>query len=317
MKKRLPNVKFRKLVTLLKEPKEKKKFYQAQEQRKIDWPAYNLTQINQAKDSLSFIRESVNCCPVFKIKGKRGKPLTNPRALTKAVLICEALGFTERAAEGWIDILGSFVGINEHLDERTIGEAYDKIEVIRMLHEIFLATKDSDGILSGDGTGLETSIKQNYESTKNKKEGRYMTSIVDSREIVQTFDISGTQECRIMHELVKEVSGDSLRLDAGFNDRKLVTLIEELFMTPYVYPKKINNLNGRPAWKSMYLEFFLDVYAWLVEYHQRSHTESFHSSFKRVYGIVTKVRSSCRFSQITARIILHNFRRMSYFAKAK
>jgi len=186
-----------------------------------------------------------------------------------------------------------------------------------MLHEIFLATKDSDRILSGDGTGLETSIKQNYESTKNKKEGRYMTSIVDSREIVQAFDISGTQECRIMHELVKEVSGDSLRLDAGFNDRKLIALIEELFMTPYVYPKKINNLNGRPAWKSMYLEFFLDVYSWLVEYHQRSHTESFHSAFKRVYGIITKVRSSCRFSQITARIILHNFRRMSYFALAK
>lgn len=317
MKEELPNVEFRKLVTLFKEPKEKKKFYSAQKQREIDWPAYNLTQINQAKDSLSFIRESVNRCPVFKIDGKRGKPLTNPKALTKAVLICEAFGFTERSAEGWLDILGPFVGIYEHLDERTIGESYDKIEVIRMLHEIFLATKDSDGILSGDGTGLETSIKQNYESTKNKKEGRYMTSIVDSREIVQAFDISGTQECQIMHELVKEVSGDSLRLDAGFNDRKLADLVEELFMTPYIYPKKSNNLNGHPAWKFMYLEFFLDVYSWLIEYHQRSHTESFHSSFKRVFGIVTKVRSSCRFSQITARIILHNFRRMSYFAKAK
>ena len=300
----------------MKEPEEKKKFYHAQEQRKIDWPAYNLTQINQAKDSLNFIRESVNCCPILTIKGKRGKPLTNPKVLVKSILICEALGFTERAAEGWLDIIGPFVGIHEHLDERTIGEAYDKIEVIRMLHEVFLATKDSDGILAGDGSGLETSIKQNYGLNK-KTTKEFMTSIVDSREIVQAFDISGTQECRIMHELVKEVSGDSLSLDAGFNDRKLVALIEELFMTPYVYPKKINNLNGRPAWKSMYLEFFLDVYAWLVEYHQRSHTESFHSAFKRVYGIVTKVRSSCRFSQITARIILHNFRRMTYFAKAK
>ena len=73
MKERLPNVEFRKLVTLLKDPKEKKKFYVAQEQRKIDWPAYNLTQINQAKDSLSFIRESVNCCPRISIEGKCGK----------------------------------------------------------------------------------------------------------------------------------------------------------------------------------------------------------------------------------------------------
>ena len=316
MKERLPNVEFRKLVTLLKDPKEKKKFYVAQEQRKIDWPAYNLTQINQAKDSLSFIRESVNCCPRISIEGKCGKPLTDPRVLTKAVLICEALSFTERAAEGWLDILGPFVGIHEHLDERTIGEAYDKLEVIRMLHEIFLATKDSDETLSGDGSGLETSRKQNYGLDK-KTTKEFMTSIVDSREIVQAFDVSGKHERAAMRELVKQVTGHSIRLDAGFNERDLVDLIEELCMTPYIYPNKKNNLNGHEAWKSMYLEFFLDVYSWLVEYHQRSHTESFHSAFKRVYGIVTKIRPSCRLTQITARIILHNFRRLSYFARAK
>ena len=316
MKERLPNVEFRKFVTLLKDPKEKKKFYVAQEQRKIDWPAYNLTQINQAKDSLSFIRESVNCCPRISIEGKCGKPLTDPRVLTKAVLICEALGFTERAAEGWLDILGPFVGIYKHLDERTIGEAYNKIEVIRMLHEIFLATKDSDETLSGDGSGLETSRKQNYGLDK-KTTKEFMTSIVDSREIVQAFDVSGKHERVAMRELVKQVTGHSIRLDAGFNERDLVDLIEELCMTPYIYPNKKNNLNGPEAWKSMYLEFFLDVYSWLVEYHQRSHTESFHSAFKRVYGIVTKIRPSCRLTQITARIILHNFRRLSYFAKVK
>ena len=316
MKERLPNVEFRKLVTLLKDPKEKKKFYVAQEQRKIDWPAYNLTQINQAKDSLSFIRESVNCCPRISIEGKCGKPLTDPRVLTKAVLICEALSFTERAAEGWLDILGPFVGIHEHLDERTIGEAYDKLEVIRILHEIFLATKDSDETLSGDGSGLETSRKQNYGLDK-KTTKEFMTSIVDSREIVQAFDVSGKHERAAMRELVKQVTGHSIRLDAGFNERDLVDLIEELCMTPYIYPNKKNNLNGHEAWKSMYLEFFLDVYSWLVEYHQRSHTESFHSAFKRVYGIVTKIRPSCRLTQITARIILHNFRRLSYFAKVK
>ena len=316
MEKRLPNLEFRKLVTLLKEPKEKKNFYTAQEQRKIDWQAYNLSQINRAKDSLSFIRESVNCCPLFTIKGKRGRPLTNPKDLVKSVLLCEELGFTERAAEGWIDILGPFVGINEHLDERTIGEAYDKIEVIRMLYEIFLATKDSDGILAGDGSGLETSRKQNYGLDK-KTTNEFMTSIVDSREVVQAFDISGKHERAAMRELVKQVTGHSILLDAGFNERDLADLIEELCMTPYIYPTKKNNLNGHEAWKLMYLEFFLDVYAWLVEYHQRSHSESFHSAFKRVYGIITKIRPSCRMVQVTARIILHNFRRLSYFALAK
>ena len=140
-----------------------------------------------------------------------------------------------------------------------------------------------------------------------------MTSIVDSRQIVQAFDITRRGESEVMKELIKEVSGESIRLDSGFNDRELTKAIEELFMVPYIYSKSNNNLNGDDSWKYMYLEFFWDVYLWLKEYHQRSHTESFHSAFKRVYGRVTKNNYTARFVQITARIILHNFRRLSYF----
>ena len=229
------------------------------------------------------------------------------------MLACEALGFTERIGQGWLSILGSHFGIKEKLDDRTIGDAYDKVEVLHILKQIFEKNKDSDGILAGDGTGLETSRKQNYETTK--KTGRYMTSIVDSREIVQAFDTSGEQECKAMHKLIKRVYGDSLRLDAGFNDRKLVQEIAEMGMIPYVFPKCNNDLNGRTAWKSMYLELFLSVMEWLTEYHLRSHSESFHASFKQVYGPVTKRRVTSMLSQVTARIILHNRRRLSYFRR--
>jgi transposase len=174
----------------------------------------------------------------------------------------------------------------------------------------FEKTKDSDGTLSGDGTGLETSRKQNYESSK--KAGSYMTSIVDSREVVQAFDIY-EQECRAMHELIGHVYGNSLRLDAGFNDRYLVKKITERGMIPYVFPKKNNNLNGSVAWKSMYMDLFLDVMNWLTEYHIRSHSESFHSSFKAKYGMITKRRITSILAQVTARIILHNRRRLAYF----
>lgn len=315
MEKRLPNQEFRQLVKLLKEKKEKKKMYPGEVHRTIDWSAYTLSQILQAKETLAFIRDAVNQCPSPK-EGKVGKPLTDPRILAKAILTCELLGLPERQAQGWLEILGPFLGIHEVLDDWVIGEAYARPEVAAILHTLFIMYQDSDNILAGDGTGLEGSRKQNYESMKSKG-GTYMTSIIDSREIVQAFDISGVHECVIMHELIHQVKGDSLRLDAGFNDRALVAEIEELFMTPYVYPKKINDMNGDFAWKLMYLEFFTDVYAWLKEYHQRSHCESFHSSLKRVFGIVTKVRYACRFTQITARIILHNFWRLSYFARAK
>ncbi len=97
-----------------------------------------------------------------------------------------------------------------------------------------------------------------------------------------------------MHKLIEKVYGNSLRLDAGFNDRELVRKIAERSMTPYVFPKSNNNLNGSLAWKNMYLELFFDVMHWLTEYHLRSHSESFHSSFKGVYGMITKNKISQR-----------------------
>lgn len=306
---KLPNIEFRQMVPLLRE----KGFYISEEHRKISWPEYNLSQINDAKDLLIFIKESVDSCESLEMKGKVGRPLTNPKSLVKAILFNELLGLPERQAQGWLEIIGPFLGITEHLDDRTIGDAYEKPEVLYILKQIFEETKNSDKILSGDGTGLETSRKQNYESTK--KSGEYMTSIVDSREIVQSFDISGTQECKIMHQLITEVDGTSLRLDAGFVDRELTRKIAENGMKPFIFPKKIINLNGKFAWKNMYLELYSDVMLWLTEYHLRSHTESFHSSFKRKFNIVTKRRPTSQLSQITARIILHNKRRLSYFNK--
>jgi transposase len=306
---KLPNKEFRQMVPMLRE----KEFYDDEVPRPISWPEYNLSQIEDARETLVFIRNKVDKADNLFSNGKAGKPLTDPKTLAKAVLACEALGLTERGAQGWLSIIGPFLGIHDKLDDRTIGDAYDKVEVLHILKQIFEKTKDSDGRLSGDGTGLETSRKQNYES--NRETGDYMTSIVDSRDIVQAFDISGQHECKSMHKLIEEVYGDSIRLDAGFNDRKLVKKIAELGMKPYVFPRKDNKLNGSVAWKTMYLELFYDVMMWLTEYHIRSHSESFHSSFKTRNGLVTKRRFTCKLSQITARIILHNRRRLAYFKR--
>ncbi|MFH1592385.1 MAG: transposase [Candidatus Woesearchaeota archaeon] len=308
-----PNKEFRKLVKDLRNPKKKKEIYKAQEQRKISWPEYNLSKINDLKETLIFIRKSVNKIRIKYEEGKIGRPSINPKNLAKAILFCEAVGLPERQAQGWLTIISPFLGIYENIDDRVIGEAYSNFKVMMILNQVFEESKTSDRTLSGDGTGLERSRKENYESTKKKKAGQYMTSIIDSREIVQAFDISGTQECRIMHELIKNVDGDSLRLDAGFNDRKLVWEISQLGMTPYIFPKCNNNINGDVYWQKMYLTFYYDVLNWLKEYHQRSHTESFHSSFKRTFGIITKLKLCSKFSQVCARIIIHNHKRLLYF----
>jgi transposase len=304
MKRDLPNVEFRKLV-----PKLRKDIYQSREKRKICWHRYNFAQIREAK-LLIEIKNLVNSCVQIQIQ-KVGKPLTNPKDLTKAILVAELLNLPERQAQGFVEILSGTLGIRSHIDDRVIGNAYNRLEILFILKEIFEKTKSSDGILSGDGTGLETSRKQNYESMKKKTEN-YMVSIVDSREIVQAFDIDN-KEISTMKNLIYEVDGESLRLDAGFIDRELTRKIFELGMKPFIFPKKNINLNGSIFWKKMFLELFYETQKWLEEYHKRSHAESFHSSFKRKNKPMTKINSLSKLTQLTARIIIHNLRKKLYY----
>lgn len=306
---KLPTQEFRRLVPLLRQ----KEFYHPQTTRHISWPEYNASQIMEAKETLAFIRESVDNSKSLLLIGKRGKPLTDAKVLAKAVLVCEYMNMTERQAEGWLDIIGPFLGIYQHLDDRVIGDAYEKMEVIYILKQVFDVSKTSDGILCGDGTGMETTRKQNYESNKNA--GRFLTSIVDSREIVQAFDASGLHERKAMHELIEQVDGKSLRLDAGFVDRELVQKLGLKGIKPFIFPKKNLSLKGEITWKVMYMELYHDVMQWLKEYHIRSHSESFHSSLKRRNKPLSKRREARLISQITARIILHNIRRLSYSIK--
>lgn len=307
-----PNQAFRRKIEMLRDPKKKKQFYKNQSLRKISWPEYNLSKINDIKETLIFIRKAVNKISI-NISRKVGRPSINPKNLVKAILFCEAIGLQEREAEGWLEIISPFLGITERLDDRVIGEAYSNSQVMNILNQIFEENKSSNGILQGDGSGLERSRKENYEKEKDRNEGRYMISIVDSREIVQAFDISSVSECKIMKKLLRNMRGKKMSLDSGFVDRDLIKQISEMNMIPYVFPKKNNNMNGDPYWQKMCYDFYLNTLDWLISYHQRNHTESFHSSFKRIFGIVTKLRFSCKFTQICARIIIHNHRRLSYF----
>ena len=314
------NKQFQQLVPKLRE----KGFYRWQSQRPIDWPAYTLNQINDIIDSLHFIRDEVNKIHVPSTIKKVGRPAIDEGNLAKAILFTELYSFPERKAEGWIKLMGLHMGINQHIDDRVLGKAYKSKKVQEILEQIFVNNRESDGKNGGDGTGLERSRKENYESTKKKN--LYMTSIVDSREIVLAFDISGKQECKVMHLLVKELSvmikkskskklQQKLTLDAGFVDRKLAQVIEDSGLTPYMFPK--NNLTlaakGFAAWKKMWIKLLKDTQHWLKEYHIRSHTESFHSSFKRVFGIVRRILDETAYTQVLSRIIHNNRRKLNYF----
>lgn len=303
------NREFRRLVPKLRE----KGFYKSQKNRMIKWKEYTLSQINEVKllDKIKNIVDTFDAVNAVSF----GRPPTNPKDLAKAILVAELLGLPERQAQGWVNLLASKVCIKSFLDDRTIGRAYSRLEVLHILKQVFEKTKTSNGKLMGDGTGLETTRKQNYE-TEKKKTDNYLVSIIDSREIVQAFEMNN-KECPTMHSLILEVKGTSLCLDAGFVDRELTRKISELGIKPFIFPKKNLDLNGSIYWKNMFLELFNNTQEWLKEYHQRSHTESFHSSFKRKNKPLMKFNSFSKLVQLTARIIIHNLKKQSYYSRLK
>jgi transposase len=289
--------------------------YEDKDARKVDWVAYNSSKIKDIPETIDFINKEVRKTTFLRAFKKVGRKGVSIRILTKIVLVCEKFGLDERDAEGFLQVFGKCLGIPK-VDDRIVGRAYDNPEVAYILYDIFNRTKECDGKLAGDGSGIESTRKQNYGA--NKKSTKYfLTSIVDTTEIVQAFDCSGKDEGRAMHELVNEVNGDSLCLDAGFNDRKLASKIMQKGIIPYIYPKRSNLINGEDSWRLMYLELIMDLIIWLREYHLRSHSESFHSAFKRKFGIITKINPHSRMIQMLARIILHNRFRVRYSKSRK
>lgn len=313
------------LQKIVKQMRTKGFYVPLPEKRKIDWSAYTTNQINDIIDTLHFIRNEIDKIHVPRKRKSIGRPLTDAGVLAKAILFVELFTINERNSEGWLMLLGHHLGIEQRIDDRVLGKAYFRLDVVGLLEKVFENNIDCDGSMGGDGSGIEKSRKENYESTKKK--GLYLTSIVDSREIVQAFDISGKHECRAMHNLVKIIASElkkdvykslkkvKLTLDSGFVDKKLAQLITNSEIEPFIFPKKNNVLKskGKPAWKKMLKKIIDDVQTWLREYHIRSHTESFHSSLKRIFGIITKRLNNSIYVQILVRIIHNNRRKLNYY----
>jgi len=302
-----------------------KGFYEGNTQKRVDWSAYTLNQIDDIINTIDFINKKVDEINWYLPEGLVGRPPIHPKNLAKAILFIELLGIPERKAEGWLKLLKHHLNIKDHLDDRVIGKAYENSAVRSILKQVFNNNCENNGIFCGDGSGLEQSRKENYESTKKK--GLYITAIVDSRQVLQTFSLDSKQECQLMHDLVKELRDklilnpqiqQKLTLDAGFVDRKLTQLISDSNMTPFIFPKK--NLTFRTksslAWKKMLNWFIKDIQSWLKEYHIRSNVESFFSSLKRIFGIVTKRNPSSIYIQVLCRAIHNNRRKLKYHAMA-
>lgn len=290
--------------------------YGGSEQRDIVWKDYNLAKLKEVREVLLFIRNEVDLVELPKELMHKGvgRPRTSAHSLAKAVLASEYMHLPERQAQAWLGLLGPLLGIREELDDWVIGDAYGRPDVQYVLDALFERSKTSDGVLSGDGTHVEKSRKENYESKKASASGGFLTTIVDSREIVQGFN-DEVHEFEAMLQLIPSVRGESLRLDAGFLSRDVTNLASRYGLVPFIHPKTNTSMarEGSSSWQHMLLDFTADPVLWLFIYHLRSHCESFHSSYKRCFGHATKRNRFRKHGQTCTRLTLHNEIRNLYW----
>jgi transposase len=296
-----------KLVTLIKQLKEKDFKYQEQKQKPLDWTNYDLAQTCEINDILLLIRDIVNQAadnldlPADPLEPKSpGRPKTSPKDAAKAVLMAQYFGLSNRATKGYILLFKEKLQLTTIFSYKTVERAYSDMETRQILQEVFELThkpvRDLEHDFGPDGTGLSISCKQNYESdrAKNQTSKGYEKIVVMTGLKYKLISAFKYADKPVDHESpyfgfllaqtvrrygrVGLVTGDS-----AFLSRFNCDLVTKAGATPRFYPKKGCTLRqkGSRAWRVMFEDLVTDPQKWLEDYHKRSNTEGCFSILKR------------------------------------
>lgn len=100
------------------------------------------------------------------MNGGAGRPPNSPGDLAKAILMQQYFGVSNRVAEGLVMLFREKMRIRSTFSYKTIERAYENPLVTLILHEVFRITQepviDREHNFGIDGSGLATSIKQNW-----------------------------------------------------------------------------------------------------------------------------------------------------------
>ncbi|MGC8817757.1 MAG: transposase [Candidatus Hadarchaeum sp.] len=332
----------RKLDELIKELKEKGFKYIPREEREIDWSKYDEAQIHEINDMLLMIRDTVDEAALrLGIKGAKfegpGRPPYPPEDLVKAVLMQQYFGVANRGAAGLVLLFQEKMGIKQAFSYKTIERAYDDPLVTLILNEVFRMTQKPVGELeknfSADGTGLSTSMKQNWGRDKDdeKKRDGYekMVAMVGTTygliSAVEFPDNPAAHESPFFKQLLEETADcyptiELVSLDAAYLSRDNCNVIEEVSAVPRIYPKGGATLKRRGswAWTEMLLDFINDPQQWLRDYHLRSISETVFSTYKRDF--ITPLRRRIlrrRKREAFTRVCDYNMKRLCYLRYLK
>lgn len=319
----------------------KRGFYKKKSPRPADWWAYDQAQIHEACDVLDSIRIGVDLAQAdfggyLARRRGRGRPRKNGvygvADLAKALLVQQYLGDSDRRLVGYLELCSEKLGLVSLPGYKDVERAYGDPDVTVLLLALFDLTVGAVRDVRDfaiDGTGLSTSIKDNWERYLFSRERRYAVFEKLVCVVGQTYGlVSAFRVLDSMHghkspylrPLVEEVAERHGGLglvcgDAGFISRENCQLIAGLGGVPRLYPRKSTSLNslGCKAYQDMLLSFISDAQAWLEEYHRRYVCESTFSSLKRrCLCPLRREIGSRRKQEVLARIIVYNLIRLSY-----
>jgi len=324
-----------KLTQLITDVKSRKYKYLPRKHKHIDWSSYDLAQLNEMSDYLLLIREIIDEIhqEIGDIdQGREGKPPKSCFDRAKAIMLQEYFEVSNRVAAGLVRVFKEKLNIRELLTYKDIERSYENPYVILVLKLLFEKTNEAvrgkETEITGDGTGLATSIKQNYENDKgDEKKMRLYDRMVfmmgteykllSAVEITEgtanegPFIIPLLEETHSIHKGIKTVSYDG----AAYAYEIMDYITDVLKARPRILPPvdAVLKAHGCMAKKKMLLDFLYITQQWLMEYHVRSDSESRNSADKRVFPRpLLKRLDSRRYVEGYAEACRYNVRQLVY-----
>ena len=306
--------------------------YKPRKRTKIDFRAYTEAQINEIENMLKLIKEIINEAVCYVPYDP--KPGAQPKDFgdkAKSILVQQYFQCSNRVAAGLVRLFRRNLGIFEDIGYKDIERAYSNIEVQLILQKAFelcnKPLKDKEKDFSIDGTGLTTSIRENYARDKNDEKAKRTWEkaisiighkykilsaavIADGKANESPFLIPLLEATMKIYEELGLFTGDAMYLS-----RDNCNAIVAYGGTPRIYPKSntVVKQKGSKAWKNMLNDLVKDHQKWLSEYHIRSDTESGNSVLKRIFTrpLLKKIDARKK-TEGFARLCTYNIRRLNY-----
>lgn len=295
----------------------------------VNWASYDEAQVYEIINFLNMVKniidEAWSYVPIEKKPGNQPKDLSDK---AKAILLQQYFQTSNRVTAGLVRLFRKNLGVTESLTYKDIERAYDDTDVMLIISKAFelcnKPLKDKEKNFSIDGTGLPTTISQNYSRDKDSKIKRWEKAVVvigNDFKMLASAEIAGAHDnespflISLLKEAAKNYSIDIFAADAAYLSRENCDAIASHGGIPRIHPKKnsVIKQRGSKAWGKMIREFARNFQKWLREYHIRSNVESGNSVLKRLFTRpLLKRLINRRKLEGFSRLCVYNIRRLNY-----